>query len=122
MGGSGSQIATLTEPGTTGNAGSVAVTAPRITIASGAEIASTTAGTGAGGSVLATTPGMLVRDGAGVVGTQIAASATGLQSGPGGSVIVNANALTVEGGAQIASSTAWAGQWQERGHHPRRGR
>ena len=52
---------------------------------------------------------MLVLDGAGVAGTQIAASATGPQSGPGGSVIVNANALTVEGGAQIASSTAGPG-------------
>ena len=41
----GSRIATLTGPGTTGNAGSVAVAAPQITITSGAEIASTTAGT-----------------------------------------------------------------------------
>ena len=53
---------------------------------------------------------MLVLDGAGVVNTQIAASATGPQSGPGGSVAVNANALTVEGGAQIASSTAGPGK------------
>ena len=55
--------------------------APQISLMSGAEIASTTAGTGAGGSVLVTTPGMLVLDGAGVVGTQIAASATGRNPG-----------------------------------------
>jgi large exoprotein involved in heme utilization and adhesion len=110
MGGSGSRIATDTNPGSTGNAGSVAVTAPQITIASGAEIASTTAGTGTGGSVTVTTPGALVLDGAGVANTQIAASAIGPQSGPGGSVTVAANTLTIKGGAQIASSTAGPGK------------
>jgi len=93
-----------------GNAGSVIVMAPQITIASGAEIASTTAGTGAGGSVSVTTPGALVIDGAGVANTQIAASAIGSQSGPGGSVTVSANSLTVKGGAEIASSTAGPGK------------
>jgi large exoprotein involved in heme utilization and adhesion len=93
-----------------GNAGSVMVAAPQITITMGAEISSTTAGTGAGGSVSVTTPGMLVLDGAGVANTEIAASATGLQSGPGGSVMVKADSLTVEGGAQIASSTAGPGK------------
>jgi large exoprotein involved in heme utilization and adhesion len=77
---------------------------------SGAEIASTTAGTGAGGSIMVTTPGMLVLDGAGVANTQIAASATGPQSGPGGSVTVQADALSIAGGAQIASSTAGPGK------------
>jgi large exoprotein involved in heme utilization and adhesion len=110
MSGSGSRIATDTEPGTTGNAGSVAVTAPQITIASGAEIASTTAGTGAGGLVTVTTLGALLLDGRGVDKTQIAASAIGPQSRPGGSVIVAANALTIKGGAQIASSTAGPGK------------
>jgi len=52
------------------------------------------------------TPGALVLDGAGVADTQIAASAIGSQSGPGGDVTVVANALTIEGGARIASSTA----------------
>jgi large exoprotein involved in heme utilization and adhesion len=86
------------------------VSAPQITVTSGAEIASTTAGTGAGGPVSVTTPGALVLDGMGVVGTQIAASATGSQSGPAGSVTVAAQTLTVEGGAQIASSTAGSGK------------
>src|SRR5262249_44779417 len=79
------------------------------TIASGAEIASTTAGTGAGGPVFVETPGTLVLNGAGVANTQITASAIGPRSGPGGSVTVAAEALTVEGGAQIASSTAGPG-------------
>jgi filamentous hemagglutinin family protein len=110
LSGSRSRIVTNTEPGTTGKAGSVAVTAPQIAIASGAEIGSTTAGTGAGGSVMVTTPGTLVLNGNGDPNTQIAASATGPQSGPGGTVTVQANALTIEGGAQIASSTAGPGK------------
>jgi large exoprotein involved in heme utilization and adhesion len=92
-----------------GNAGSATVSAPQITITTGAEIASTTAGTGAGGSVDVTT-GTLVLNGGGDPNTQIAASAIGPQSGSGGSVTVSANSLTVEGGAQIASSTAGPGQ------------
>jgi hypothetical protein len=57
-----------------------------------------------------TTPGALVLDGVGVANTQIAASAEGLQSGPGGGVTVKANTLTVEGGARIASTTAGPGK------------
>jgi hypothetical protein len=53
---------------------------------------------------------MLALDGAGIAGNQIAASAIGPQSGPGGSVTVSANALTVERGAQIASTTAGPGK------------
>jgi hypothetical protein len=94
-----------------GNAGSVTVTAPQIAVVAGAEISSTTAGTGAGGSVNVTTPGTLVLDGTGAIAnTEIAASATGPQSGPGGSVTVAADALTVEGGARIASTTFGPGR------------
>jgi hypothetical protein len=57
-----------------------------------------------------TTPGALVLDGAFVANTQIAASATGSQSGPGGLVTVKAGRLTIEGGAQIASTTAGPGK------------
>ena len=111
---------TLTDPGTgiiasasstaSGNAGSVMIEAPQITIVSGAEIASSTAGTGSGGSVDVTTPGALVLDGGGDPNTGIAASATGPQSAAGGAVTVNANTLTIGGGAQIASSTAGPGK------------
>jgi hypothetical protein len=111
---------TLRDPGTkisalaaltgTGTAGSVSVRASQVTITTGAQISSTTAGTGEGGSVIVTTPGALVLDGAGVANTQIAASATGSQSGPGGKVTVTADSLTIEGGAQIASSTAGPGK------------
>jgi hypothetical protein len=104
-----SGIIALATSTASGDAGSVIAAAPQITIA-GAEIASTTAGSGMGGSVMVTTPGALVLDGAGVANTQIAASATGPQSGPAGLVTVSANSLTVKGGAQIASSTAGPGK------------
>jgi hypothetical protein len=85
------------------------VAAPQISIASGASISSTTAGTGVGGSVTVKTPGALVLNGAADPNTQIAASAAGPQSGPGGSVMIQAGTLTVED-AQIASSTAGLGR------------
>ena len=101
-----SGIVALATTTASGDAGSVMVQAPHITIASGAQIASTTEGTGIGGSVGVTAPGALVLDGMGVGGTQIAASAMGASSGPGGPVMVDAGSLTIRGGAQIASSTA----------------
>jgi filamentous hemagglutinin family protein len=109
LAGPGSGIFASATSTASGNAGSVTVSAPQITVASGAGIASTTAGTGAGGSVNVMTPGALVLDGMGVSNTLIAASATGPQSGPGGAVMVQAGTLTVEGGAQIASTTIGPG-------------
>jgi filamentous hemagglutinin family protein len=113
LSGPGTGITAAATPTARGNAGLVRVAASQVALTGGAEISSTTAGIGAGGSVNVTTPGMLVLDGAGVPNTQIAASATGAQSGPGGSVTVSANHLTVEGGAQIASSTAGPGKGGE---------
>jgi filamentous hemagglutinin family protein len=111
---------TLSDPGSSitasatstarGNAGSVRVSASQIALMAGSEISSTAAGTGAGGTVTVTTPGALVLDGAGDANTQIAASVTGPQSGSGGTVTVNADILTIRGGAKIASSTAGQGR------------
>jgi filamentous hemagglutinin family protein len=111
---------TLSDPGSSitasatstagGNAGSVRVSASQIALMAGSEISSTTAGTGAGGSVDVRTPGALVLDGAGTANTQIAASAFGAQSGRGGSVTINADSLTIEHGARVASTTAGPGR------------
>jgi filamentous hemagglutinin family protein len=94
----------------TGNAGDVAVTAGSLSIVNGGEISATSAGPGTGGSVRVMTPGPLLLDGMRNSGTQIAASAIGAQSGPGGSVTVDAGTLTIQGGAQIASTTAGLGK------------
>jgi filamentous hemagglutinin family protein len=104
-----SRILASSSSDASGKAGSVIVSAAQIALMSGASISSTTAGTGEGGSVDVMTPGALVLDGQGVAGTQIAASATGAQSGAGGPVTVTAGSLSVTGGAQIASSTAGPG-------------
>jgi large exoprotein involved in heme utilization and adhesion len=92
-----------------GHAGLIEVTAGQISIADGGEIISTTAGTGAGGSIVVTTRGVLLLDGGGVPDTKIAASAIGPLSGAAGSVTVTAGSLTIEGGAEIASTTAGPG-------------
>jgi large exoprotein involved in heme utilization and adhesion len=56
-----------------------------------------------------TTRGLLRLDGGGNPFTQIAASATGPRSGPGGNVTVAAGSLTIADGAQISSSAAGLG-------------
>jgi large exoprotein involved in heme utilization and adhesion len=104
--GAGTQIAASATPTAGGNAGSVTVVASQITLRDGPKIASTTAGTGAGGPVNVTARGALLLDGDGNSATQIAASAIGSQSGSGGNVTVAAGSLVVEGGAEIASTTA----------------
>ncbi|MFL5285289.1 MAG: filamentous hemagglutinin N-terminal domain-containing protein [Rhodopila sp.] len=99
-------ISSRAERYSAGNAGQVVVSAGRLTLRNGGQIASTTAGTGAGGAVSVSTPGALLLEGQGVAGTQIAASAIGEQSGAPGTVTVSAGTVTVRGGAQIASTTA----------------
>src|SRR4029077_14512947 len=71
------------------------------------------AGTGAGGLVVITATGALLVDGQGGSGTQIAGSATGVQSGAGGAVTVNADSLTIDGGGQIASTAAGLGKGRD---------
>jgi filamentous hemagglutinin family protein len=89
-----------------GDAGSVDIGAGQIAILGGAQITSTASGAGAGGSVAVTTPGTLLLDGTNVGGAQIAASAVGRRSGPGGVVTIEAGSLIVNGAAKIASTTA----------------
>ena len=75
--------------------------APQIDLSNGATISSSTSGTGSGGSVGVTTAGALAVDG-GV----ISASALGSQSGGAGTITVSANNISIDGGRQIASTTA----------------
>ena len=87
------------------------VGSPQITILNGAQVASTTSGTGSGGSVTMTTPGTLLLDGQGA-GGGIFASATGMQSGPGGSVTVGAG--QVDDAGRGADRQHDGGTWQWR--------
>ena len=103
-------VSSAAEAGSSGSAGSVRVNAGSLAVLDGGTITSSTAGTGRGGSVLVTSPGAVLLDGGRDTGTAIAASATGPQSGNAGPVTVNASTVTVQGGAQIASSTAGLGR------------
>ncbi len=96
--------------GAAGSAGGVRVSAGSIALRNGGSIDSSTAGTGRGGAVLVTTPGALLLDGGGAGFTDISASALGPQSGDAGAVTISAGSVTVQAGAQIASSTAGPGR------------
>ena len=75
----GAGILALANATASGNAGSVTVNAPQITVTSGAQLASTTAGTSRGGTVNVNTSGALLLENE----AQIAASATGPKIGVG---------------------------------------
>jgi filamentous hemagglutinin family protein len=98
-----------------GNAGSVVVEAPRVTLTGGAQIASNTGGLGQGGTVRVTATDTLTLDGTSPVSptpSSIIATAfgTGTGAGSAGSVVVEAPRVALTGGAQIASSTSGPGQ------------
>jgi filamentous hemagglutinin family protein len=93
-----------------GAAGSIVVTAPRITVTEGAEINSSTFGPGAGGSVTVTATDTVSLTGTtptGVFGSGIFANAQGtdVRAGAAGSIVVTATHIIVTEGAAISSST-----------------
>jgi filamentous hemagglutinin family protein len=99
----------------TGNAGSIVVEAPRVTLTDGAQIASTTSGPGHGGTVQVTATKSLLLAGISPDGTTssgIFASAEGTGAGAGnaGSIVVQAPRIALTGGAQIFSGTFGPGQ------------
>jgi large exoprotein involved in heme utilization and adhesion len=86
-----------------GNAGSVSIVAPQITIADGASVASSAAGTGSGGDLTIAASGDILLSGA---GPQVSASSTG--SGNAGSITVSAANLQLADGASISTEAASA--------------
>jgi len=111
IGGPAEVSASTTKP-QSGNAGNVEISAGSVSVLNGGVVTSNTAGTGTGtgGSVLVTAPGALLLDGRGDAGTAISADTTGPRSGAAGRVTINAGSVAVQGGAQVASSTAGTGQ------------
>ena len=97
-----------------GAAGSIVVTAPRVTVTDGAAINSSTLGPGAGGSVLVTASDTLTLagttpTGAFVSGIFAAAQGTEVEAGAAGSIVVTAPRIIVTDGAAINSSTLGPG-------------
>jgi filamentous hemagglutinin family protein len=98
-----------------GAAGTVTVTAERITLERGAQIVSSTEGSGAGGSVRVTATDTLTLTGTSPDGTDssgIFANALGTEAGAGnaGSVVAEAPHVRLTAGAQISSTTVGPGQ------------
>jgi large exoprotein involved in heme utilization and adhesion len=96
-----------------GDAGSVLVQAPQVTLTAGAQISSSTFGPGQGGSVTVLAPDTLTVAGISPDGhfpSGIFATAERTDAGNAGSVVVEAPRVALAAGAQISSSTAGLGQ------------
>jgi large exoprotein involved in heme utilization and adhesion len=98
-----------------GNAGSVVVEAPRVTLTEGAQISSSTFGPGQGGTVQVTAADTLTLsgtspDGRFPSGIRATAQGTGTGAGDAGAVVVAAHTGRIADGAQISSSTLGPGQ------------
>ena len=98
-----------------GNAGSLVVQAPRVTLTGGAQISSTTFGPGQGGTATVTATDVLTIAGTNLDSTRpsgIFAGAQGPNAGAGnaGSLVVQAPRVALTEGARISSSTLGPGQ------------
>ena len=98
-----------------GNAGSLVVQAPRITLTGGAQISSSTSGPGQGGTATVTATDAITLAGTNLDGTRLSgifATTGGTNAGAGnaGSLVVQAPRVTLTGGAQISSTTFGPGQ------------
>jgi filamentous hemagglutinin family protein len=97
-----SGISAAAEPGSTGNAGVVVLEAKNVTVTGGAQIASDTFSPGAGGAVKVTTREKISLDGS---SSGIFTAAQTGSTGSAGDVVLEAENVTVTGGAQILSDT-----------------
>jgi filamentous hemagglutinin family protein len=97
-----------------GNAGSILVETPRLTILDGPEILSVTRGPGRGGQIHVDASDILIRGRSldNFKGSGLLASSFGTEAGAGdaGSIVVNANNLTLQDGAVIATDTFGPGR------------
>jgi filamentous hemagglutinin family protein len=106
-----SLIATSSQPGSTGDAGSVRVDAQRVTLTNGAQMQSGTVGAGRGGDVIVRAQDAVIVDGfGGGLLSLITANSDIGATGNAGSVRVEAHTVTATNGAQISSVTFGVGQ------------
>jgi filamentous hemagglutinin family protein len=92
-----------------GNAGSIVVETPGLSILDGAQLTSATGGPGRGGQIFVDANDILIRGRSldNLKGSGLLASSFGTESdaGDAGSIVVNANHLTLQDGAVLASDT-----------------
>ncbi|MFG6103737.1 S-layer family protein [Leptothoe sp. EHU-05/26/07-4] len=100
------------EPGSTGNAGNLSITTPRLSVVQGGKVAVNTVGDGDGGNITIRADEIDVADPiidfTGAVSGLVANAVTG-STGNGGSLDIEANRLTVYNGGQITASTDGTG-------------
>ncbi|MEA5465378.1 S-layer family protein [Leptothoe sp. PORK10 BA2] len=100
------------EPGSTGNAGNLSITTPRLSVVQGGKVAVNTVGEGNGGSITIRAEEIEVADPivdfGGAISGLVANAVTG-STGKGGSLDIAANRLTVYNGGQITASTDGVG-------------
>ncbi|MGH7095774.1 MAG: beta strand repeat-containing protein, partial [Stellaceae bacterium] len=101
-----SGILSSADPGSTGNAGQVAVSAGSLSVTNGGEISTSTFGPGDGGDVSVDVAGALALTGQDTV---INSNANKGATGNAGTVAIAADSLSVQDGAQIATLTAGPG-------------
>lgn len=100
---------------TAGNAGNVVVEATTLTITGGAQVTSGTFGPGHGGTITVRATGTVTLDGTsptGALGSGLFTNAEGRgeTAGNAGNVVVEAQSVTITGGATISSATFGPGQ------------
>ena len=93
-----------------GDAGTIVVKAPRVTLTGGAQLVSGTSGKGQGGSVTVRASEMVTLEGTAPDGRSSAIVANTKGAGDGGTVVVDAPQITLTGGAQLGSGTSGEGQ------------
>jgi len=103
LSGSGTRIASSAAANATGNAGSVLVNAPHISVSDGAQIASSTAGPGTGGDVAVNSGTDIALSG---LGPQVSVQSSG--AGDAGTITLSARRLTLNRGAAISTQAATA--------------
>ncbi|NEQ52252.1 MAG: S-layer family protein [Leptolyngbya sp. SIO3F4] len=100
------------EPGSTGNAGNLSITTPRLSVVQGGKVAVNTVGDGDGGNITIRADAIEVADPivdfTGAVSGLVANAVSG-STGDGGSLDIEANRLNVYNGGQITASTDGVG-------------
>ena len=99
------------ESGSTGDAGSLSITTPRLNVANGAQVSVSTLGEGNGGNLAIRAEEIEVSGAVDADGGQsrIAALVGNEASGNGGSIDIETNRLQVYGGSEITTATEGAG-------------
>lgn len=108
----GSSLSASANPGSTGDAGDLAIATKTLVVRDGAEVSASTFGAGKGGSLSIDAQDVQVigRSANDVFGSALSATAEPRSTGDAGFLTIKTNALVVRDGAQVSAATAGAGK------------